>query len=179
MSKSGLKKEIKDYPREALIELICSAYDSKLPANDFFDYYVDPAPAKAEEKIWKAIKKELNGTRRRRALFSISKVKKSLKLIEGYGLGDLAMARVMLMAVAEGGDVACVLRMSETQKGGLAKLYREALEMSVEKSLLFDLAAEIDRAVTPCHEYTINYDLLRELRSIKSELLGENVEAGE
>ncbi|MDE7427485.1 MAG: hypothetical protein K2M79_06765 [Muribaculaceae bacterium] len=87
MSKSALKKELKELTSEQLTEVILQAYDINKAVRAYFDYYATPEPEKLYSKYWKVISKEMGRTRYRDCVARISRIKKAIAEYESFGPG--------------------------------------------------------------------------------------------
>ena len=58
MSKTTLKKQLKELTREQLIEVMLELYDARKDAREYLEYYVNPDEKKMHEKYKAVITKE-------------------------------------------------------------------------------------------------------------------------
>ena len=79
MSKTTLRKELKNMNREQLEQIILDAYDARTEIKEYFEFFLNPDVGKLLDKHKARLVKELNRTRWGRSKARVTILKLSVK----------------------------------------------------------------------------------------------------
>lgn len=94
MSKAKLKRELKDFSHEQLMDLILQTYDSSKDAKDFLEFFVNPDVEKLREKFQKEIFREM-WRGKRKSTARISHISRLIKSFRTYGVDSMEVLNLM------------------------------------------------------------------------------------
>lgn len=86
MSKTQLKKELKNFDREQLAQLILDLYTSRKETREYLEFFMNPDIVKLTDKYHTAINHELMRGSWRRSKARISTLKNLVKDFESFGV---------------------------------------------------------------------------------------------
>lgn len=128
MSKSALKKELSQFTKEQVIELMLDIYSSLPEVKAYFDFYLNPDSAKLYEKYRKLLDKEFMRTRRGRiSKARISVIRKLIKEFTTFHPDAEYMHLIYVQTVYLGLYYDDCVYFSDTLYNGLTKLTQEYL----------------------------------------------------
>ncbi|MDE6396062.1 MAG: hypothetical protein K2K84_02185 [Muribaculaceae bacterium] len=137
MSKIQLKKELKAFDRDQLVQLILDVYSARKEAKAYFDFFVNPDVEALSEKYKKALFKELNRGKYRDSKARISKIKQLLKEFASYGVDCESQIDLSLYVIDMSLDVEKRLYFSKTLYNGMLSILEEVV-VSADKNAIFD-----------------------------------------
>lgn len=86
MSKTTLKKELKNFDREQLMQLVLDLYSARKETRDYLEFFLNPDVEKLTDKYHTAINRELMRGTWRRSKARISTLKNLVKEYESFGV---------------------------------------------------------------------------------------------
>lgn len=95
MSKTQLKKELKDLDAEQLRQLLLDVYDARKEAREYLEFFVNPDIEKLYEKYRAALEKELYRGKYGRSTARISRIKRLIKDFASFGADLDSQLRIM------------------------------------------------------------------------------------
>lgn len=144
MSKVQLKKTLKNFPADELIELIGQAYDAKvLTARDFFEFWLEPDEKTLLARVHDVIAKEFLRSKYGRAKFKITNVRKQFAILKAYGIDSREIAQTMMYAFSCGCRVAAFVGLTEAQIKSIGRLLTDLLTFIDSHSLYGDMIEKI------------------------------------
>lgn len=145
MSKATLKKELQNFDREQLVELILSSYDSSKEAKDFYEFFINPDPNKLFEDKLNVIIKEMQRTRRGGySKGRVSIIRNTIKTIAGYGVGAEMHADFILSTIRVMAGLEKYYYYSDTQMNAISRLVEDYLSVCNSGGMLQKGIDEID-----------------------------------
>lgn len=101
MSKASLKKALKGMDREALAELVCDLYDARREAREYLEYWLQPDPGAAFEKVKEeTVKRFFYSSGRTKGLPSATEIKKLVNDFSSISF-DPEKTAALLLHIAE------------------------------------------------------------------------------
>ncbi len=137
MSKIQLKKELKSFDREQLVQLILDVYSARKEAKAYFDFFVNPDVEALTEKYKKALFKEMNRGKYRDSKARISKIKQLLKEFASYGVDAEARIDLSMYVLDLSLETERRLYFSKTLYSGMQAILEEVAELG-DKNQIFD-----------------------------------------
>lgn len=137
MSKIQLKKELLNFDREQLTQLILDLYSARKEAKDYFDFFINPDVPALYEKYCKQINKEMLRGKYGRSTARISKIKQSIKEFASFGVGPEAQIDLILYAVRLGIIEERRKFYNKTLVIGIGSLLENVIEIA-DKNLVVD-----------------------------------------
>lgn len=145
MSKAALKKELENLSREQLIEVIGAAYSSSKEARDYFEFFLNPdADALLDSKI-DIISKELTRTRRGHSRARITVIRKAIKDMGAFGVGDEYILRLMYAAIRMIAGMESYCHYPATLANGVLKLVEEYIALADRNESAAEAIEAIER----------------------------------
>ena len=123
--------------REQLVQLLLDLYSARKEAKEYFDFFVDPDVDKLYEKYRSEIEKEMVRGKYGRSTARISRIKKSIKEFESFGVEKQSVIDLMAYTVSLSLIVERRKYVSTTFLNGMAWMASKMLEVA-DKNCLFD-----------------------------------------
>ena len=148
MSKIQLKKELKNFDREQLIQLILDVYSARKDAKAYFDFFVDPDVETLTEKYKKALFKEMNRGKYRDSKARISKIKQLLKEFASYGIDIEYQIQLALYVIDLSLEIERRLYYSKTLYNGMQAILQDVLTMADKAAVFEETIAQINKILS-------------------------------
>ena len=151
MSKIQLKKELKNFDREQLIQLIqliLDVYSARKDAKAYFDFFVDPDVETLTEKYKKALFKEMNRGKYRDSKARISKIKQLLKEFASYGIDIEYQIQLALYVIDLSLEIERRLYYSMTLYNGMQAILQDVLTMADKAAVFEETIAQINKILS-------------------------------
>lgn len=100
MSKSALKKELRGFTAEQLLDIILQAYDSSKETKAYFEFFLSPDPEAFVKEKFEQIGKELRRVKHGMSKGRISVVRAAIKQGIDYGIGRDYISRLYAGAIS-------------------------------------------------------------------------------
>lgn len=139
MSKTQLKKELSQLNREQVISLVLDLYSARKEAKAWLDFFVEPDLPSLYEKYRSEIEKELSRGKYSKCTARFSRVRKSIKEFESYGVEAESILELMLYALGYGLVVERRRYVAKTFITGMTKLASDILTFA-DKNAIFTTA---------------------------------------
>ena len=137
MSKTQLKKELAQLDRDQLAQLILDLYSARKEAKEYFDFFIDPDVPKLYEKFRADIEKEMTRGKYSNSNARISRIRKSIRQFESFGVGAESVIDLMLYTLGLSLVVERRKYVSKPFINGMARLAGDILILA-DKRCLFD-----------------------------------------
>ena len=148
MSKIQLKKELKNFDREQLIQLILDVYSARKDAKAYFDFFVNPDVEILTEKYKKALFKEMNRGKYRDSKARISKIKQLLKEFASYGIDIEYQIQLALYVIDLSLEVERRLYYSKILYNGMQAILQDVLTMADKAAVFEETIAQINKILS-------------------------------
>ena len=148
MSKIQLKKELKNFDREQLIQLILDVYSARKDAKAYFDFFVNPDVETLIEKYKKALFKEMNRGKYRDSKARISKIKQLLKEFASYGIDIEYQIQLALYVIDLSLEVERRLYYSKTLYNGMQAILQDVLTMADKAAVFEETITQINKILS-------------------------------
>lgn len=158
MSKTALKKLLREMSYEQVCDLLLEVYDARPQAKDFLDFYVNPDLEPRLEKARVRILKEL--TRRRRGTINarITHIRGQIREIASLHPGAEPVIELMGFALRAFVDASNISPMLPNLQKGVARLLSDMLRLAADTGLLEDTVRQtietLDRLTPPRWGYS-------------------------
>lgn len=168
MSKTTLKKQIKELTKEQLIEVMLELYDARKEAREYLEYYVNPDENKMFEKYHALIRKEFF-PQKGRAKGRTSVCKKAVKDFISLHPSPKLIAELKYSLVETIMEYAVSARfwLRESQENTLLAFFKDSLEYMFSNDLLDYFDRRIYKLLEKSN--TTRCPFREELSRIKSE----------
>lgn len=168
MSKTTLKKQIKELTKEQLIEVMLELYDARKEAREYLEYYVNPDENKMFEKYHALIRKEFF-PQKGRAKGRTSVCKKAVKDFISLHPSPKLIAELKYSLVETIMEYAVSTRfwLRESQENTLLAFFKDSLEYMFSNDLLDYFDRRIYKMLEKSN--TTRCPFREELSRIKSE----------
>ncbi|MCM1331504.1 MAG: DUF6155 family protein [Bacteroides sp.] len=152
MSKTTLKKQIKELTKEQLIEVMLELYDARKEAREYLEYYVNPDENKMFEKYNAIIHKEFF-PQKGRAKGRTSVCKKAIKDFISLHPSPKLIAELKFSTVETIVKYAVNSRfwLRESQENTLLAFFKESLDYMFSNDLLDYFNRRIDDVLKRCN----------------------------
>ncbi len=171
MSKASVKRELKQYSAEQLLELITEIYDTRvLTAREYLDYYVNPDPKTQIEKAEKKITREVDKVRRGSMRFKISNIKREIERVRAFAIDPVEVAQLMCRTAARLVTGSCDYYTTEAQRNAILNFFKATADYIAANALYPHVRDAYDAILHPPRQYTRSPELLRDLRDRYSTL---------
>lgn len=149
MSKTTLKKQLKELTRDQLIEVMLELYDARKDAREYLEYYVNPDEKKMHEKYKGVIMKEFF-PQKGRAKGRTSVCKKAIKEFTTLHPSPRLIADLRLSLVEAIYSYAVRVRswVKESQEGTALATFGDTLNYLFANDLLNEYQRRIDGIMT-------------------------------
>lgn len=141
MSKTSLKKELKELDGEQVKEMILDLYTRCKEAREYLDFFLEPEVQPLFDKHYEEISKEAWRGKYGKSTARVSRIKATLKHFDSFGAGPEWTLKLMHAALLEMLDVEYRRYVSLTFIKGINGLAVSMLKYA-EKEQLFDKALE-------------------------------------
>lgn len=168
MSKTTLKKQIKELTKEQLIEVMLELYDARKEAREYLEYYVNPDENKMFEKYHALIRKEFfpqKGRAKGRTSVCKKAVKDFISLHPSPKL--IAELKYSLVEIIMEYAVSARFWLRESQENTLLAFFKDSLEYMFSNDLLDYFDRRIYKMLEKSN--TTRCPFREELSRIKSE----------
>lgn len=142
MSKTQLKKELKNFDREQLAQLVLDIYDARKEARQYLEFFLNPDVNALMAKYRDAIGKELMRGTWRRSKARISEIKKMVKEFDSYGIDAEQSLYLRCFVLGQTMATATVRDFSNAFDNGITTFLHATLEFA-DKHLMLDKAVNI------------------------------------
>lgn len=147
MSKAKLRKEIATFTKEQLVEVVIDAYESSPEAKKYFEYFLNPDPAKLREEKENIVAKELNRTKWGDCKARISVIKRAVKEFRAFK-GDaenhvLLLRDILMMMLGQNN----YYNYPEALYNGAAYIAVEYIRVKAETDGIDEALREFDKIV--------------------------------
>ncbi|MBD5225225.1 MAG: hypothetical protein HDS68_04570 [Bacteroidales bacterium] len=137
MSKTQLKKEIKNISRDQLEQMILEAYDARKEIKQYFDFFLNPDVDKLTERYTLEINKEFGRSKRGYSKARITNVRRLYKEFKSYHPGFDKEIELLMHIIRVSLKSERVFNLSETMIRGIGSLLNELVNIS-DKNLVAD-----------------------------------------
>ena len=148
MSRTTLKKAIKDFDADELRQLIMDVYTRSKEAREILDFYAVPDIAAKREQIEKPIIKELTRRYKGSPKPRFTRIKAQIKRFANLDVGDQAVASLMGFVVLESvkncGDGSYL---SDTTLSAIVKFFGETIDFMLPHLLLEEWQPQFEKAI--------------------------------
>lgn len=164
MSKSQLKKEIKQFTATQLRELLLDIYDSKMTAKEYLDYFINPDEDKLIDKTAETLQKEVCRTKRYSAKFRISRIKEALEKLRILQVDTGKRLDLAVTVLHWLGQLSCNYNFTEAQGKSIKKYLADLVTECDRCEMLSTYYNRINDALHPSYYQSYNRSLMSELR---------------
>lgn len=147
MSKTTLRKAIKDFEAPELRELLIDVYTKSKEARELLDFFAEPDIEKKSELYRAALTKEARRYTRRAYHPRIGRLRSTIKKFKTFEPGNEAVADLMVHTMSELLDIGSDVWLRETLYGQIGKFVGETLDFLSENGLLDDFMPRIRKSV--------------------------------
>ena len=98
MSKTALRKQLREMPREELEQVVMELYESRKEVKDYFDFYLDPDVDRLMDRYRKLLLKEASRCSRGYSRCRISAIRRLIKEFSGFDSGREYEMEMMVWA---------------------------------------------------------------------------------
>lgn len=148
MSRTTLKKAIRDFDADELRQLIMDIYARSKEAKEILDFYADPDIRAKREQIEKPILKEMGRRYKGCPKPRFTRIRAQIKRFANFDVGDEAVASLMAFVVFESvkisGDGAHI---SDTTIASIVKFFSETLDFMIPRLLLEEWRPQLEKAI--------------------------------
>ncbi len=141
MSKAQLRKELKNFDREQVAEVLLDVYESCKEAREYLDFFLDPDVDKLYEKHRLLLDKELSRGKYGRSTARISHVRRILKKFDSFDTGPENSLRLMEFAAVRLTRLERARHVGAPLIRGTVKLLTDML-VAGERHMIFDKALD-------------------------------------
>lgn len=139
MSKTILKKELKQLDKEQLEQLILDLYSARKEAKAYLDFFAEPDIDKLTEKYMLVIEKEMTRGKYSKSTARISRVRTHIRDYASYGIPVESVLEMMVNTLKLGLKVEQQKYTSKAFVSGINRLASDILSYG-DKHLMFDTA---------------------------------------
>ncbi|MDO4320557.1 MAG: DUF6155 family protein [Bacteroidales bacterium] len=125
MSKTVLRKELRQMSREQLEQIIIDAYDARREIKEYFEFFLNPDVEKLLEKHLTIVTKELSRVKWGRSRARVSNIKKAVKDFMGFAPGPEAGLDMMMQTLIRVAKVERFVTYTATQERYAASLIKD------------------------------------------------------
>jgi len=143
MSKTALRKELKQMSHEQLEQIILDAYDARREIKEYFEFFLNPDVERLLEKHLAAVTKELARVKWGRSRARVSNIKKAVKDFIGFAPGAEACLDMMMQTLRHVAMVERYVTYTATQERYAASLIKDIVNFGDEHEMADVVAARI------------------------------------
>lgn len=142
MSKTQLRKELKNFDREQVAEILLDVYQSCKEAREYLDFFLDPDVDKLYQKHLQQLEKEIYRGKYGRCTARVSYIRRIIRKFDSFGTGPENTLRMMEFAAMHLVHIERVRHVGATIVRGTVKLLCDMLVLG-ERNMLFDKALQL------------------------------------
>lgn len=147
MSKTALKKELKNLNEEQVKEMLLDLYSSCKEAREYLDFFIDPRVNELYDKYFSEIKKEALRSKHGRSTARISRIRSSIKRFLSFKAGAEFDISLMEQTINLLQHVEKYRYTSEYLSLGIIKLADEMLKYGEHEQMFDQALAAFDRII--------------------------------
>lgn len=131
MSKTALRRELLDMPREAIIQVVLDLYAARKEARDYLDFFINPDVDGRLDKARSAIQRELQrtGRNRRHSKARISRITAAIKEFASLQAGFEHEAELRVYAINATLNASLAVQFQPPMINGLRRLMDETISL--------------------------------------------------
>ncbi len=148
MSKAKLRKELEDFSREQLVEVILAAYDSSPKAKEYFEFFLNPDANQLMDKVLEGMIKEVNRTKWGVCKARISVLRKAVKEFAAFGVGPEKHAELLYLAFRLILGQAYYYEMPDPLRNGMLGFAAEYVTIAARNDFIESATTNLEKAIT-------------------------------